>query len=478
MKPDPVAPAARRLNAGLVAALLGLPVLGVPAMAIAHADDKPQAAAPSPPVPSTTASTPAAPASPAERRRATEQSLETVVRGLKLGEDRQADIRREIASLDKDRARINEQMIAATTRAQTLETSLAAAEARIEAIDADADKVKKSLADRRAVLADVLAALQRIGRNPPPAVMVRPEDALASIRSAILIGSLLPELRGEAEKVAADLQRLVDLKNRSSAEREQFRQDATDLKVETARLEGLMEERRKAKTDQQKMLDDEKRKADELAAKADSMKDLISKLDAEIKTQPNSDGIEAKPPSAAERIARTDPRTDVKPDQKNVTPPVLDPGRLQPAMPFFETKGKLNLPVAGAIVKNFGDDDGTGSALKGIRIATRPEARVASPCDGSIAYAGLFRSYGKVLIINAGSGYHVVLAGLDRVDVERGQFVLAGEPVGLMGARRVASAATEANAALPLLYVEFRKDSSSIDPTPWWVQAHDEKVRG
>ncbi|MDR3375786.1 MAG: peptidoglycan DD-metalloendopeptidase family protein [Ancalomicrobiaceae bacterium] len=477
MKRDPAAPAARRLTAGIVATLLGLPAAALPAAGYACAEDKPPATAPASPV--TTASTQAtAPQPPAERRRLTEQELETIVRDIKLGEDRQADIRREISSLDKDRTRISEQMIAATARAQGLETSLAAAEARIEAIEADADKVKKSLAERRAVLADVLAALQRIGRKPPPAVMVRPEDALASIRSAILIGSLLPELRGEAERVAGDLQHLVDLKSRSAAEREQFRQDAADLKAETARLEGLMEERRKAKIDQQKRLDEEKRKADDLAAKAGTMKELIAKLDADAKSQPKPDAAEQKPPSEPERLARTEPPAEAKPDQKNVTPSVIDPGRLQPAMPFIETRGKLNLPVAGAVVKNFGDDDGSGSPLKGISIATRPEARVASPCDGSVAYAGLFRSYGKVLIINAGAGYHVILAGLDRIDVERGQFVLAGEPVGLMGVRRIASAATEANAALPLLYVEFRKDSTSIDPTPWWVQAHDEKVRG
>ena len=143
MKRDPAAPAARRLTAGIVATLLGLPAAGWPAAVFARAEDRPPVAAPSAstPAPPTQAT---APQPVAERRRLTEQELETIVRDIKLGEDRQADIRREISSLDKDRTRISEQMIAATARAQGLETSLAAAEARIETIEADADKVKES----------------------------------------------------------------------------------------------------------------------------------------------------------------------------------------------------------------------------------------------------------------------------------------------------------------------------------------------
>ena len=96
-----------------------------------------------------------------------------------------------------------------------------------------------------------------------------------------------------------------------------------------------------------------------------------------------------------------------------------------------------------------------------------------------MVYAGPFRSYGQVLILNAGDGYHVLLAGMDRTTVEQGQFVLAGEPVAAMGETRVASAATlDLSAPQPVLYVEFRKDGISIDPTPWWVRPEDEKVRG
>ncbi len=440
----------------------------------ALADDA--VAPPAAPVPATTAAEPAQPVpapSAADRKRATEQELEAVARDIKLSDDRQAEIAREIAALDKDRARISEQLVAAGGRERALRSQVEEAEARIGAIEAEADGLRRSLASRRAVLADVLAALQRIGRKPPPALVVRPEDALASIRSAILIGAVLPELRGEAERLAGDLARLVALKDQSNTERDQFHKDATALKDETTRLEQLMSERRNSMGDQAKQLEEEKRRTLLLADKAGTLKDLIAHIGTDAETTARA-ADQAQKPGTGEQVAKLEPA----PDHNTVTPKGIDAAPLQPAIRFAEAKGKLTLPAPGKIVKSFGEDDGLGSPLKGIRIATRPEARVASPCDGSVAYAGPFRSYGKLLIIYGGDGYHVLLSGLDRIDVEHGQFVLAGEPVGVMGARRTAGATTDGAADMPLLFVEFRKDNASIDPAPWWVQTRDEKVRG
>jgi len=439
--------------------------LAVASVGQTNADDKP--------VPAPAAATQSLQPQQVDRRQKTLQDLDAISRDIKLGQDRQAQIARDIAALDKDRERISEQLVLAATHERELETNVSASEARIADVEAEADGVRSSLAQHRAVLAGVLAALQRIGRKPPPAVLVRPEDALASVRSAILIGAVLPELRGEVDHVTVDLARLVALKSQSAAERDQFRQAVTDLKDESTRLEQLMDERRRAKTDEETRLDEERRHGQDLANQAGSLRDLIGQLDS---SPPGLRGDVGSAATGADRLklAKLEPPAD----QKSVTPDQDALFRLQPAMHFADAKSKLPMPVAGAIVRNFGDDDGTGIALKGIRIATRPEARVASPCDGSVMYAGPFRSYGKLLIIDGGDGYHIVLAGLERIDVERGQFVLAGEPVGLMGSRKTASASNDVNSALPLLYVEFRKDNASIDPAPWWAQTRDEKVRG
>jgi septal ring factor EnvC (AmiA/AmiB activator) len=96
-----------------------------------------------------------------------------------------------------------------------------------------------------------------------------------------------------------------------------------------------------------------------------------------------------------------------------------------------------------------------------------------------VVYAGPFRSYGQVLILNAGDGYHVVLAGMERVNAALGQFVLGGEPIASMGATQLASIGeVDHTSAQPILYVEFRKDGTAIDSAPWWASAKDGEVNG
>jgi septal ring factor EnvC (AmiA/AmiB activator) len=115
---------------------------------------------------------------------------------------------------------------------------------------------------------------------------------------------------------------------------------------------------------------------------------------------------------------------------------------------------------------------------KGISLATRAGAQVTTPCDGWVVYAGPFRSYGQLLILNAGGGYHVLIAGMERISVNIGQFVLTGEPVATMGTTSQVASILAANASQPVLYIEFRKDGTPIDPGPWWAANEGEKVRG
>ena len=150
---------------------------------------------------------------------------------------------------------------------------------------------------------------------------------------------------------------------------------------------------------------------------------------------------------------------------------------MAPAIAFASAKGVLPLPVNGVRMREFGAPDKLGGSEKGLSIATRAAAQVTSPCDGWVVYAGPFRSYGQLLILNAGGGYHVLLAGMERISVDLGQFVLTGEPVAVMGAGPRIAALVAVGSSQPVLYVEFRKDGTPVDPSPWWAQV-SEKVRG
>ena len=148
------------------------------------------------------------------------------------------------------------------------------------------------------------------------------------------------------------------------------------------------------------------------------------------------------------------------------------------AVAFAATRGHLHLPVNGLKIREFGGSDGVGGTQRGQSIATHAGAQITAPCDGWVVYAGPFRSYGQLLILNAGGGYHVLLAGMERISVDLGQFVLTGEPVAVMGSGAQVSAAVSPVPKQPILYVEFRKDGTPIDPSPWWATNEGEKVRG
>src|SRR3981081_1881864 len=170
--------------------------------------------------------------------------------------------------------------------------------------------------------------------------------------------------------------------------------------------------------------------------------------------------------------------TPVSPNDKPNLGALKDQTRQSPAIAFASAKGLFALPVNGVRIRDFGGSGGSGGAQKGISLAARPGAQVTTPCDGWVVYAGPFRSYGQLLILNAGGWYHVLIAGMERISVNIGQFILTGEPVATMGTKSQVASIIAANASQPVLYVEFRKDGTPIDPGPWWAANEGEKVRG
>jgi septal ring factor EnvC (AmiA/AmiB activator) len=123
--------------------------------------------------------------------------------------------------------------------------------------------------------------------------------------------------------------------------------------------------------------------------------------------------------------------------------------------------------VAGRVTREFGAD-GEGGPARGLTFQASPGARVVSPCAGRIAFAAPFRSYGRLLIVDCGDGYHFVLGGLDRLDVSPGHRVLAGEPVGLLGGASP-GAGTADGPGHAALYVELRRRGDPVDPRPWFA---------
>jgi murein hydrolase activator len=372
----------------------------------------------------------------------------------------EAALKREIEQIGADRRKLNQDLIDTAGRLRGVESRVVAAQERLKPLDDNEHSIRQSLDGRRAVIGEVLAALQRIGRRPPPALIASPEDALQSVRTAMVLGAVLPEMRHEVEALANDLSALLAVRKKIDAERDQLKIEVAALDGERARMTALVEERQKQISDREKALDAEHARAGNLARDVDNLKDLIAKLEQGL--------------DPAARDAREAARSDSRP----ALSAFRDPGRLAPAVAFASLRGQVPIPVNGVKMKDFGAPDSSGGAEKGVSIATRAGAQVTAPADGWVVYAGPFRSYGQLLILNVGGGYHVLLAGMERISVDLGQFVLTGEPVAVMGNGSHIAAVLATGSSQPVLYVEFRKDGVPVDPGPWWAAGEGEKVRG
>jgi septal ring factor EnvC (AmiA/AmiB activator) len=392
-------------------------------------------------------------ASPIEQQKAaSEAEYDKLSKEMKLSDTKMASLSAEIATIRKDHASITAALIQAAKTERKLTGDIEDIEDKLTGLRTREEGIRQSLKARRGILAEVLGGLERMGINPPPAILVKPADALSSVRSAILLGAVVPELRAQTEVLAGDLKELNRVSTSIDNERRDLVTKVSQQVEQKTKLNMLLQEKENLETKSETALAEERKKASELAARATSMKELIAGLEAQIESarkaaDENSGGQNGTP------------RPNTRIPQQN---------RLA-VTSFSAMRGRMELPVAGRILRRFGDDDGTGGTMYGDIVTTQSGAIVTAPADGNVLYAGPFRSYGQLLILDAGGGYHVVLAGLGRISVSLGQSVLAGEPVGLMGEARVASTvAVDGDSSQPELYVEFRKDGKPVDPAPWW----------
>jgi murein hydrolase activator len=404
-----------------------------------------------------------------EEKRSREAELKAIEERLAGNADARVRLEAEIAGIRADRTKLNQALLDTTARTQGAEGRIAALEQRLSLLQTSETAIRRSLESRRGLIGEVLAALQRIGRRPPPAVLVRPEDILEAVRASMLLGAVVPDLRQEITILGTDLAELVRLREAIAGERKSIAGEMEALAGERQRLASLIEARRARETSAAQDIEAQRAAGGELAAQAKTLRDLVERIEKDI-------SVTTRAADAARRALEAETQEQ---RQRMAQLAFRDPARLAPKAAFQELRGMLPLPVAGSQLRGFGATDDVGGATRGISLSTRQNAVVSSPSDGWVVYAGPFRSFGQLLILNAGNGYYILLAGMQRIDVSLNQFVLAGEPIAVMGETAEAAATNVgAGAGEPVLYVEFRKDGVSIDPTPWWTKSQGEKVRG
>lgn len=370
----------------------------------------------------------------ADSRAQADKALLDIRHNMVLSQQRAAALADEVQSLKKDGKTLTEALIRAARAERAFGQEIRVSENRLAVLMNRRRVVKDVLRRRRGEFSEVLAALERMGLDPPPAILVHSDDALQSVRSAVLLGSVVPEIRARTEVLAFDLKKLETITQSVAAERLRLANALEKRQAEKERLSLLLAEKARLQKESEKNLIAEKEYNLKLAEKVQSLQDLLAELQRQSKSRK---GAEARDRALLMQI-----QTD-----------------------FAALRGLLPLPVDGRLVQAF------GKSSQGEVIETDSGAVATSPVEGIVRYAGAFRSYGQLLIIDAGRNYHLVLAGLDRIDVAQGQLLLQGEPVGVMGARRVASsAAFDIGKSASMLYIEIRKDGKPVNPAPWWAR--------
>jgi septal ring factor EnvC (AmiA/AmiB activator) len=391
---------------------------------------------------------------------AQQQALEQIEASISISQERADALKKEIADMQGDRNKQNAALIAAAERVKRAEGDIAVLEERMGDLIVQELEVRGRLDGADASISNVLAALERISRNPPPALIVNPSDALGSARSAILMASILPTLQETASAVQADLTRLSQIKADALAQQEQLEANLNILEEEQLRIATLIAARKQSETHAAEALAAEEAAAQALADQATSLKQLIDELQKRA----------AAVATASQATAAANAGGDTPAlDQDTIRLALANTDRTEPAVPFAQAKGFLSMPSAGVTVIDYGDGDGFGGISRGLSVVTRADAQVVAPADGWVLFQGDYLNYGQIVILNAGQDYTVLLAGLAKVDVQIGQFVMMGEPVGTMGSQTIGrTVATSAGVSRPTLYIEMRKNNEPVDPTGWW----------
>lgn len=360
------------------------------------------------------------------------KKLKEVEERIKRERAAAAELAKRTAAIRSEIQALRDKLVRGAMATQARETTLTRQENELRQLEA---KEKAAAADfklRQQQLAEILAALQRLSLRPPVTLASRSDDANDAVRSALLLRSLIPELERRADRLKQEIEAYTRLKEAVRTRRHTVADADSALARERQALFVLLEQKQAllGETEHEQAANAARLAA--LTQEAQDLRDLLAKLQKD---------------KAAHKEAA--PRTAA------LTEP--DKGKIRS---FAAARGRLSLPAAGNVTVRFGSEEQFGEFNKGLMIAARPGAQAVAPFDGQVVFAGPFRGYGRILIIEHRDGYHSLIVGLARIDVSVKQWVLAGEPVGTVG---------EHDAQGAQLYVEIRHNGRPIDPATWFL---------
>lgn len=356
----------------------------------------------------------------------------------KLASEREAKRLKEteLKALEGELTQTSERLVDVAAKVQSGEKSLAAVTARIEEIEAERDTLLQGLDERKISLSRLAVALERMRRMPPEAMIANPDKPLKTAQSAMLLREILPSLNKQAEQLRADIERLDVLSKDLQEQKSKAEKENVALAGQQDELNKLIGERKALYEATSEDIKAQERKIAHISAQSRTLTDLVFKL----REQKEADKREAERLAVLEQSKAAGVK---KKERKKVD--------------SLPRAGSGRLPVSGVVVTAFEEPDRFGAPLQGIEIEAREGAVIVAPMGGQVRFAGHFKNYGNMVILEHEKGWHSLIAGLEKIDTVVGQNVGAGEPLGVL--RKGGSEGK------PRVYFELRENGKAVNPS-------------
>ncbi|MCB1531294.1 MAG: peptidoglycan DD-metalloendopeptidase family protein [Alphaproteobacteria bacterium] len=339
-------------------------------------------------------------------------------------ESKQESLEHRVKEISGELDKTKDRLVKIGRSIQNNEKTLQELEGRIQELETKRETIHAELQEDQKSISRLVLALQRIKRVPPEALIAKPDAPLKTAQSAMLMSDIIPTLNKQAERLKTNLQSLDEISTELETKKQAAIKSSAMLKEEEVKLSELVDRRQKLYAKTASDLEEQQKRARKISHQAKNVRDLVKRLEDD-KQQSTSAS-----PSTQQAV---------------LTTPIPKPGKPQ-------------LPLSGIIRTGYNQTDAFGAPSKGLEIEGRAGALIVVPMGGIVRFAGHFKNYGNMIIIEHEKGYHSLIAGFEKLDTVVGQSVSTGEPLGKL------HNTSNASGKNPTLYYELRYKGEPINP--------------
>ena len=356
------------------------------------------------------------------------------------------------AQAQRDAARATELSAAtvdATARLQRTEQDTADLDSRIAALHTEQDTLRHALAQEVAAMTPLLPVVERLSLYPADTLLAVPLPADRAVTGLLVMRGLMTRIAQQAQQIHDRRARLTQLDTELAQQKGRMAQLLAQQESQRDSVNRSAHAALEAQKQSNAAVRSATQQVEDAARRASSVQDAISRIEEVERT------AQANLERAAQEAERAHRTQEAEATRARARALAAGPG------PGVNTTrpGGAGAPVPGNIVTGWGQSTESGPA-SGVTYAPPSRATVRAPCSGRIDFAGPFRSYGQMMILNCGQHYRFVLAGIGDMAVAPGQQIVKGAPVGQMPA-------WSGTQARPTLFVQLRRGGSTVNPAPY-----------